>query len=183
MPFSRWLLLLSLPLATPAHLPRAVVNDWVTIDASGTPHTLAPSVTTENGAVRTLSGAPYLLTGSVFTISSDSTVSTSTGSPPPPQATATSGAGGQFAVCHNRVGKDGPFCEPKAGSDLSLGRTYYGRSFSLSPLFVLALWAERIRMDGTDKMQSPGTTPSSERTPATSSSTSRLTISPPAAAS
>lgn len=118
--------LLSLTPATAALLPRAAVNDWVTIDPSGSPHTLTPSVTTSDGAVRTLSGAPYRLTGSVFTISSDDALTTSTGSPPPPEASATDGAGGLFAVCHNRVGKDGPFCEPRAGSDLSIGRTYYG---------------------------------------------------------
>ena len=127
-----WLILLYLPAATPALLPRAsAVNDWVTIDPSGTPHTLHPSVTTSNGAVSTISGAPYLLTGSVFTVSSDAEVTTSTGSPPPPEASATDGANGLFAVCHNRVGKDGPFCEPRAGSDLSVGRTYFGEFFSL----------------------------------------------------
>lgn len=121
--------LLSLAAATPALRPRAAVNDWVTIDEDGSPHTLTPSVTTSDGAVRTISGAPYMLTGSVFTVSSESSLTTSTGSPPPPEARATDGAGGLFAVCHNRVGKDGPFCEPRAGSDLSIGRTYYGESF------------------------------------------------------
>lgn len=166
-------LLLPLAAATPALRPRAAVNDWVTIDPSGSPHTLAPSVTTSDGDVRTVSGAPYLLTGSVFTVSSDEALTTSTGSPPPPEASATDGAGGLFAVCHNRVGKNGPFCEPKAESDLSIGHTYYGEFF-LSALgvecSVVRGWGEMRRVPADERWQSPGTGPSSGRTPATSSS-------------
>ncbi|SPO07479.1 uncharacterized protein DNG_10173 [Cephalotrichum gorgonifer] len=101
------------------------VKDWISIGADGTPHTKTAAITTENGAARTISGAPYALTGTVFTITSGTQVTTSTGRPPPPEAKETDGAGGQFAVCHNRVGLNGPFCEPSADSMLSVGRTYY----------------------------------------------------------
>src|SRR5262245_5534038 len=86
--------------AAVAILPRWAVDEWVTVDGEGKPHTLAPSVTTVNGAVKTVSGPPYLLTGTVFTVTSGTHVATTTvKSPLPPTATATSGAGGIFAVC------------------------------------------------------------------------------------
>lgn len=124
--------------AGPALHQRDIVKDWVSLGPDASPHTRTAAVTTEaGGAVRTTSGAPYMLTGSVFAVSSGTGISTSTGAPPPPEASATDGAGGQFAVCHNRVGLDGPFCEPAAGSRLSVGRTYFGSLQSLSPFSLL----------------------------------------------
>jgi hypothetical protein len=85
-------------------------------------------VTTVNGAASTVSPAPYLLTGTVFTITSGSQVATTTASlQPPPTAASSNGGGGIFAVCNNQQGVDSPFCQPRAGSDLSVGKTYYGK--------------------------------------------------------
>ncbi len=103
-----------------------VVNDWVSIGSGGQPTTVTATVTTKSGALATISAPPYLLTGSVFTVTRDGQVSTSTGSPPPPTATETNGAGGSFAVCHNNEGNDSPFCQPRRASELSLGKVYYG---------------------------------------------------------
>lgn len=118
---------LSCPASASALLaPRWQVDSWVTIDSDGQPHTLTPSVTTtENGVVSTITGAPYLLTGSVFAMTSDGSVSAVTTSPPPTTATAASGADGFFAVCNNGDGDGSPFCQPRGQSQLSVNKTYY----------------------------------------------------------
>lgn len=121
---------LAAQVAPPVHAVIArqfVVNDWVFVDSDGKASTVTATVTSRNGALSTISAPPYMLTGSVFTVTRDGTVETSTGTPPPPTATAESGAGGYFAVCHNKEGTDSPFCQPRRDSELSLGKTYYGR--------------------------------------------------------
>ncbi|OLN91647.1 hypothetical protein CCHL11_06639 [Colletotrichum chlorophyti] len=102
------------------------VHDWITVDSSGHAHTFTPSVVTSNGALATLNPPPYSLTGTVFTVTvTNGGLTTSTGNPPPPQASNTKGMGGVFSVCNNRVGEDGPFCQPRRGSTLRVGTTYY----------------------------------------------------------
>ncbi|KXH59323.1 hypothetical protein CSAL01_11009 [Colletotrichum salicis] len=102
------------------------VNDWISIDSNGNARTISPSVVTSNGARTTISPPPYSLTGSVYTVTATTGgLTTSTGVPPPPQASNTQGFGGVFAVCNNRVGQDGPFCQPRRGSTLHVESTYY----------------------------------------------------------
>ncbi|KAK1511230.1 uncharacterized protein CCOS01_14992 [Colletotrichum costaricense] len=102
------------------------VNDWISVDSNGNARTISPSVVTSNGARTTISPPPYSLTGSVYTVTATTGgLTTSTGVPPPPQASNTQGFGGVFAVCNNRVGQDGPFCQPRRGSTLHVESTYY----------------------------------------------------------
>ncbi|KAK1487197.1 hypothetical protein CCUS01_03541 [Colletotrichum cuscutae] len=102
------------------------VNDWISVDSNGNARTISPSVVTSNGARTTVSPPPYSLTGSVYTVTATTGgLTTSTGVPPPPQASNTQGFGGVFAVCNNRVGQDGPFCQPRRGSTLHVESTYY----------------------------------------------------------
>lgn len=105
---------------------RALVHEWISIDSGGTPITHTPEVKTKNGAVSTVVSVPYILTGTVYTVSGSAGLSTVTGSPAPPAATNTNGAGGQFPVCDGKWGVSGPFCQPFAGSRLSVGTTYLG---------------------------------------------------------
>jgi hypothetical protein len=114
---------------TPVLLPRADPTDaWVSVDTTGKGHTITPSVSTVTGASSTyttiVSGAPYDVTGTVFTSTYYAVETTSTGSA---LATATdaSGAGG-YAVCHNTDGEFAPFCAPSDNSTLYPGSTYYG---------------------------------------------------------
>ncbi|KAK1705747.1 uncharacterized protein CLUP02_06926 [Colletotrichum lupini] len=102
------------------------VNDWISVDSNGNARTISPSVVTSNGARTTISPPPYSLTGSVYTVTATTGgLTTSTGVPPPPQASNIQGFGGVFAVCNNRVGQDGPFCQPRRGSTLHVESTYY----------------------------------------------------------
>ena len=121
----------SCALAAAAVHPRWVVNDWVTVGSDGKPSTQSPTIATKNDAVSTITGAPYLLTGTVFASTSNGQVATVTASPPPTTATASSGAGGYFAVCNNKIGDDSPFCQPRENSKLSINKTYYG-TFAVS---------------------------------------------------
>ncbi|WYZ33872.1 hypothetical protein EsH8_I_000148 [Colletotrichum jinshuiense] len=102
------------------------VNDWITIDSNGNARTISPSVVTSNGARTTISPPPYSLTGTVFTVTAtNGALTTSTGVPPPPTASNTMGYGGVFSVCNNKIGEDGPFCQPRRGSTLHVETTYY----------------------------------------------------------
>ncbi|CAI4213409.1 unnamed protein product [Parascedosporium putredinis] len=48
---------------------RALVHEWISIDSGGTPITHTPEVKTKNGAVSTVVSVPYILTGTVYTVS------------------------------------------------------------------------------------------------------------------
>lgn len=110
------------------------VNDWISVDSNGNARTISPSVVTSNGARTTISPPPYSLTGSVYTVTATTGgLTTSTGVPPPPQASNTQGFGGVFAVCNNRVGQDGPFCQPRRGSTLHVESTYYSKLKFIPP--------------------------------------------------
>jgi hypothetical protein len=100
------------------------LTPWVTVDDSGTAHTVTPYVTTVSGAATTISAAPNEITGTVFTQTSNGEITTSTGTAPMPTATATDGAG-SFAVCSNKDGTNAPWCSPSDGASLYPGTTYY----------------------------------------------------------
>ncbi|KAK1719518.1 hypothetical protein CaCOL14_001783 [Colletotrichum acutatum] len=127
--FAATALLFAIPSSAAAVQPRqgpGPVNDWISVDSNGIARTISPSVVTSNGARTTISPPPYSLTGSVYTVTATTGgLTTSTGVPPPPQASNTQGFGGVFAVCNNRVGQDGPFCQPRRGSTLHVESTYY----------------------------------------------------------
>lgn len=110
------------PVIHPRHNPHKV---WVTVDASGDAQTITPSV---SGST-TVSAAPaYVTQTSVYTLTTASgVVRTSTGVAPVATATASSGAGA-FYQCGNYLGWDAPFCQPRRGSVLKPGITYYGKS-------------------------------------------------------
>jgi len=95
---------------------------WVTVDASGQPKTITPTITTISGKPSVISGAPNDLTGSEFTQTNFGQATTSTGEAPQP--TADANGAGAFQVCHN-TGELAPFCEPKKGSILNPGKTIY----------------------------------------------------------
>jgi len=108
------------PALVPRHNPRKI---WVTVDANGDAETITPSIS----GTRTVSGAPeYVTQTSVYALTTaEGMVQTSTGMAPVATATARSGAGA-FFQCRNYLGWDAPFCQPRRGSMLRPGNTYYG---------------------------------------------------------
>lgn len=106
----------------PRHNPRKI---WVTVDANGDARTITPSVS----GTRTVSGAPeYVTQTSVYALTTaEGMVQTTTDMAPVATATASSGAGA-FFQCRNYRGQDAPFCQPRRGSVLRPGNTYYGGS-------------------------------------------------------
>ncbi|KPM40620.1 hypothetical protein AK830_g5972 [Neonectria ditissima] len=98
---------------------------WVQVDDEGQPAaTNTPSMTVVDGVTSIENGAPHDITASVYTITANAKVTTSTGDPPNPTATAKNGQGA-FARCHNMDGEHAPFCDPSANSTLFVGSTYY----------------------------------------------------------
>lgn len=95
---------------------------WVTVDANGDARTITPSVS----GTKTVSGAPeYVTQTSVYALTTaDGMVQTTTDIAPAATATASSGAGA-FFQCRNYHGSDAPFCQPRRGSVLRPGNTYY----------------------------------------------------------
>ncbi|KAG8159394.1 hypothetical protein KVR01_011055 [Diaporthe batatas] len=95
---------------------------WVTVDTNGDAQTITPSMS----GTRTISGAPeYVTQTSVYALTTaEGMVQTSTGMAPVATATAPSGAGA-FFQCRNLLGLDAPFCQPRRGSLLRPGNTYY----------------------------------------------------------
>lgn len=109
---------------------------WVTVDPSGVASTVTPAVITTQGHRATVLEAPSsLISTATYTVSPDGRLSTYTGLPPVAEATGSSEAG-VFLACgsENNVGPDEPFCQPKRGSTLQPGRTYY----SMAPLRPLS---------------------------------------------
>jgi hypothetical protein len=102
-------------------------SPWVTVDASGEATTITPTVTTINGAATTLSPPPSALTqiGTYTLAPTSAAVTTSTGLSPVATASSSNGEGA-FLACTIYQGVDEPFCQPKSGSQLSPGITYYG---------------------------------------------------------
>lgn len=99
---------------------------WVTVDAAGSATTITPSITTINGAATTISPPPDALTKTgTYTLQPTSAqVTTSTGLSPVATASSSNGEGA-FLACTQGIGIDAPFCQPKAGSHLNPGKTYY----------------------------------------------------------
>ncbi|KXX82745.1 hypothetical protein MMYC01_200837 [Madurella mycetomatis] len=123
---------LALPQAgnTVAGAPRP----WVTVDPSGVASTVTPAVITTQGHRATVLEAPSsLISTATYTISPDGRLSTYTGLPPVAEATGSTEAG-VFLACgnENNVGPDAPFCQPRRGSTLHPGRTYY---ITWSPMY------------------------------------------------
>lgn len=124
----------------PRHNPH---NVWVTVDASGDAQTITPAVS----GTKTISGAPeYVTQTSVYTMTTaEGVVRTSTGMAPVATATAISGAGA-FFQCGNFQGLDAPFCQPRRGSVLRPGDTYYSKSRMLTPKACLDSIGKRWRL-------------------------------------
>lgn len=106
----------------PRHNPKKI---WVTVDADGEARTITPSTS----GTSTVSGAPeYVTQTSVYALTTGyGMVQTTTDIAPVATATASSGAGA-FFQCRNYRGTDAPFCQPRRGSVLRPGNTYYGGS-------------------------------------------------------
>ncbi|KAI0595579.1 hypothetical protein F4775DRAFT_568883 [Biscogniauxia sp. FL1348] len=102
----------------------SALDAWVTVDDEGQPSTVTPQVTTVDGTATTISPAPNDVTATVFTQTSMGRVTTTTGTTPA-IPTATSGAAGDFPVCHNLDGEFAPWCSPTNGTKLYPGTTYY----------------------------------------------------------
>ena len=104
----------------------AAPSEWVTVDASGSATTITPTVSTVNGAATTISPPPDALTKTgTYTLSpTGGQETTSTGLSPIATASSSNGEGA-FLACTVYVGVDAPFCQPKAGSQLNPGKTYY----------------------------------------------------------
>jgi hypothetical protein len=137
----RWLALLALmtPALTSAlnlklNLPRqsdaqsTTLPLWVTVDASSVAHTITPTVTSVNGAVTTLSGAPASLTApTAFVLTKGTSSSTTTLSPPVATATTDRGSGqGTFLVCNNVKGSFAPMCQPQDGVLMGAQNAFFG---------------------------------------------------------
>ncbi|KAB5566711.1 hypothetical protein GE09DRAFT_1218968 [Coniochaeta sp. 2T2.1] len=101
---------------------------WVTVDASGRGTTITPTVASSTGAASatTISPPPSQLTqtGTYTLAPTNAAVTTSTGLSPVATASSDSGEG-VFLACTVYKSVDAPFCQPKAGSQLTPGSTYY----------------------------------------------------------
>ncbi|GAB1315409.1 hypothetical protein MFIFM68171_05619 [Madurella fahalii] len=105
----------------------AAPRPWVTVDPSGVASTVTPAVITTQGHRATVLEAPSsLISTATYTISPDGRPSTYTGLAPVAEATGSTEAG-VFLACgnDNAIGPDAPFCQPRRGSTLHPGRTYY----------------------------------------------------------
>ncbi|KAK0730351.1 hypothetical protein B0H67DRAFT_638865 [Lasiosphaeris hirsuta] len=110
---------------TPVPTPANPTAPWVSVDESGNPKTVTPVLTTISGTSTIISGAPYDVTGTVFTkVDSKASVTTSTGIA---QATAANANGsGAFALCHTTDDNPlKPFCEPRNNATMYPGSTQY----------------------------------------------------------
>lgn len=114
-----------LPVVFAELAPRAdPTAPWVSVDDDGQPQTtFTPTSTVVDGTPSVVNGAPYDLTATVFTASSQGELTTFTSSVPPPTAVAQSGAGA-FSRCSNSTGF---VCDPAEASVLYPGKTYYSK--------------------------------------------------------
>ncbi|KAK0670185.1 hypothetical protein QBC41DRAFT_390165 [Cercophora samala] len=117
----------SLPQA--GSVPDAAPLPWVTINPQGDAETITPKVITTEGHRATLSNPPaHLISTATYTLSPDGRLSTYTGLAP--VATAPTNPddddeSAAFLACQSDKGHDEPFCLPRRGSSLIVGRTYY----------------------------------------------------------
>ncbi|KAL1840422.1 hypothetical protein VTJ49DRAFT_496 [Mycothermus thermophilus] len=118
---------------------------WVTVDASGSAHTVTPGVFTTEGHRATVSQAPDALRSTAtYTLSPPGgSYTTYTGLAPVASATGANGSPeGIFPACdaEANVGRTEPFCLPRAGSELVQGKTYYSTSLlPFTPFTVLTI--------------------------------------------
>ncbi|KAK4201167.1 hypothetical protein QBC40DRAFT_348030 [Triangularia verruculosa] len=114
----------SLPQA--ASVPDAAPLPWVTVDPQGDAETISPKVITTEGHRATLSNPPaHLISTATYTLSPDDRLSTYTGLAPVATAPGGTDETGVFLACQADKGHDEPFCLPRRGSSLVVGRTYY----------------------------------------------------------
>lgn len=115
----------------------APVVPWVTVDPLGIARTITPTVFTTDGARTTANQPPdSLISTATYTLFPGGTdhpdlASTYTGLAPVASAAGTTNDAGTFLACNLGQVSDKPFCQPKRGSVLYPGRTYYGMSSSL----------------------------------------------------
>ncbi len=116
----------ALPREQPQLEKRAAADIWVTIDGGGAAHTITPVITTTNGATTTLSTAPPdLYATGTYVLSPSGHETTFTGSPPVAAPTG-AGWGGSFMFCDVYQAASS-FCQPKEGSQLTPGKSYYSK--------------------------------------------------------
>lgn len=108
--------------------------DWVTVDLQGLANTVTPTITGNDGKPTTYGDAPESLTATgVWTLLPQSaTPTTSTGLPP--VATAAQNGVGSYLACEVYASTpDAPFCQPKSGTQLRPGLTYFSSSLLFLP--------------------------------------------------
>jgi hypothetical protein len=106
---------------------------WVSVGSDGAAHTITPVVTEANGASTTISAPPSSLTKTAtYTLSPSGQASTLTGAPPVATAKDSSGEG-TFVACQVYQGEGAPFCQPREGSLLNPGKSYYSKSNTRTP--------------------------------------------------
>ena len=110
--------------AAGAVLPRAgpAPSRWVTVDGNNKAATITPSVSGSS----TISAPPSELTQTgVYTQIAGAQTTTSTGLPPVATPTG-AGPAGAFLACANYQGPGSPLCQPRRGSQIIQGKSYYG---------------------------------------------------------
>jgi hypothetical protein len=107
----------------------AAVPNWVTVGPDTTAVTVTPTVTGTDGKTTTNGDPPESLTttGTYTLLPLTAAPTTSTGLPP--VATASSDGTGTYLACDDYASHpDYPFCQPKTGTQLTPGITYFGQS-------------------------------------------------------
>ncbi|KAH8896681.1 hypothetical protein GQ53DRAFT_743297 [Thozetella sp. PMI_491] len=108
----------------PLLMPRGGDSIWVSVDWLGEPQTITPIVTTTNGVTTTISAAPTALVATTtYAIVSSGHTTTVAGSPPVAGPTGVDHSGA-FMFCDVYQAAS-PICQPKNGSQLNPGKSYY----------------------------------------------------------
>ncbi|PKS09897.1 hypothetical protein jhhlp_004520 [Lomentospora prolificans] len=142
------------------HLPQFALATavWVSADERTPVTTVTPHETTVDSTPTLADAAPNEVTGTVFTLTENVVISTSTGSRvPAPTNPASKNPAGAFARCFKEDDDEfAPFCDPSAESEVHVDRTYYitwNPDFfndTLTKLNNTAEWRIRIRADRVD---------------------------------
>lgn len=101
---------------------------WVSVDPQGAAHTITPVVTeVSGGKTTTISAPPSSLTKTaVYTLSPSGEAATTVTAAPPVATAKDSSGEGLFVACDVYQGAGAPFCQPREGSLLNPGKSYYG---------------------------------------------------------
>lgn len=113
---------------------QAAAPNWVTVGSDTIAVTVTPTVTGSDGKTTTYGNPPESLTttGTYTLLPLSAAPTTSTGLPP--VATASSDGTGTYLACDDYAStQDAPFCQPKSGTQLTPGNTYFGQSPLPSP--------------------------------------------------